>query len=90
MAASTEEGGEDVVFDVDDDEIEDVNVVSENARPGKPRLDRILDDEVQRAKGAIAVACQFKPPSFFLFSRHRHFLLYDVCWLLMDPGFSFG
>ncbi|KAG8967144.1 hypothetical protein FRC03_010617 [Tulasnella sp. 419] len=49
--------GEEIVFDIDDDEMEDLNVVSEMARPGKPRLDRILADEVERAKGPLAVAC---------------------------------
>ncbi|OSC99070.1 hypothetical protein PYCCODRAFT_1373773 [Trametes coccinea BRFM310] len=44
-------------LDLDDQEVEDVGIVAEHARPGKPRLDRILADEVERAKGAVAVAC---------------------------------
>ncbi|KAH9901014.1 hypothetical protein C8Q73DRAFT_786424 [Cubamyces lactineus] len=44
-------------LDLDDQEVEDVGVVAEHARPGKPRLERILADEVERAKGAVAVAC---------------------------------
>ncbi|KAI0636885.1 hypothetical protein C8Q77DRAFT_1154776 [Trametes polyzona] len=42
---------------LDEMEVEDVGVVAEHARPGKPKLDRILADEVERAKGAVAVAC---------------------------------
>ncbi|KAI0831386.1 hypothetical protein BC628DRAFT_1353480 [Trametes gibbosa] len=44
-------------LDLDDGEVEDVGIVAEHARPGKPKLDRILADEVERAKGAVAVAC---------------------------------
>ncbi|KAI0670300.1 hypothetical protein C8Q78DRAFT_1035550 [Trametes maxima] len=42
---------------LDEEEIEDVGIVAEHARPGRPKLDRILADEVERAKGAIAVGC---------------------------------
>jgi hypothetical protein len=48
------------LLEIDEEEMEDLHVISEMARPGKPRLDRILADEVERARGAIAVAC--KPP----------------------------
>jgi hypothetical protein len=48
------------LLEIDEDEMEDLHVISEMARPGKPRLDRILADEVERSRGAIAVAC--KPP----------------------------
>ncbi|KAG8985432.1 hypothetical protein FRB90_004705 [Tulasnella sp. 427] len=48
---------EDVPLDMDEEELEDLAVVSETARPGKPKLDKILRDEVERAKGAVAVAC---------------------------------
>lgn len=46
-------------LDLDDKEVEDVGMVAERARPGKPKLDRILADEVERAKGAVAVACEY-------------------------------
>ncbi|KAG8927518.1 hypothetical protein FRC00_002069 [Tulasnella sp. 408] len=49
--------GDDVALDMDEEELEDLAVVSETARPGKPKLDKILHDEVERAKGAVAVAC---------------------------------
>jgi hypothetical protein len=45
-------------LEIDDQELEDVQVVSEMARPGKPKIDRILADEQGRSKGAIAVACE--------------------------------
>ncbi|KAH8116953.1 hypothetical protein DFH11DRAFT_1141658 [Phellopilus nigrolimitatus] len=44
-------------FAVDAQEARDLQVVSEWARPGKPKLRRILADEVEAAKGRIAVAC---------------------------------
>ena len=50
-------------LDLDEGEVEDVGTVAEHARPGKPRLDRILADEVERAKGALAVACESPSPS---------------------------
>lgn len=46
------------MLEIDEDELEDLHVISEMARPGKPRLDRILADEVERSRGAIAVACE--------------------------------
>ncbi|RPD70283.1 hypothetical protein L226DRAFT_616325 [Lentinus tigrinus ALCF2SS1-7] len=42
-------------------EVEDVGIMAEHARPGKPKLERILADEVDRAKGALAVACESSP-----------------------------
>ncbi|KAI0748209.1 ferric reductase like transmembrane component-domain-containing protein [Daedaleopsis nitida] len=42
---------------LDAQEVEDVGMVAEHARPGKPKLDRIVADEVERSKGAVAVAC---------------------------------
>ncbi|KAI8998563.1 hypothetical protein BD414DRAFT_575075 [Trametes punicea] len=53
-----ESAREQLRLDLDEQEVEDVGVVAEHARPGKPRLDRILADEVERAKGAVAVACE--------------------------------
>ena len=49
-------------LDLDESEVEDVGIVAEHARPGRPRLDRILADEVERAKGALAVACEYWVP----------------------------
>ena len=46
------------LLDIDEGELEDLHIISEMARPGKPRLDRILADEVERSRGAIAVACK--------------------------------
>ncbi|KAF8843639.1 hypothetical protein BDN67DRAFT_1025275 [Paxillus ammoniavirescens] len=44
-------------FEIDDQEATDVNVVSEKARPGKPKLDKVIADEVEASKGAVVVAC---------------------------------
>ncbi|KAG6370098.1 hypothetical protein JVT61DRAFT_12504 [Boletus reticuloceps] len=46
-----------VPFQMDEREAIDVHVVSEHARPGKPKLDKLIADEVQASKGAIVVAC---------------------------------
>jgi hypothetical protein len=51
-------------FEMAEQEAIDVNVVSEHARPGKPKLDKVIADEVQASKGAIVVACQMTP--FFI------------------------
>ena len=48
-------------FEMGDQEAIDINVVSEHARPGKPKLDKVIADEVQASKGAIVVACQLTP-----------------------------
>ncbi|KAG8847443.1 hypothetical protein FRB91_011760, partial [Serendipita sp. 411] len=46
-----------VRLEIDDQELDDLHVVAEMARPGKPKLERVLADEVGRARGAVAVAC---------------------------------
>ncbi|KIK57782.1 hypothetical protein GYMLUDRAFT_1010241 [Collybiopsis luxurians FD-317 M1] len=42
---------------VEGQEMRDVAAVSVKARPGKPRLDRILHEEVETARGSVIVAC---------------------------------
>ncbi|KAG7092482.1 hypothetical protein E1B28_008834 [Marasmius oreades] len=42
---------------IDTQEMQDISMVSMNARPGKPLLQRILHDEVESAKGSVIVAC---------------------------------
>ncbi|KAG2111597.1 uncharacterized protein F5147DRAFT_92393 [Suillus discolor] len=46
-----------VQFDISEEEARDINVVAEHARPGKPKLDRILADEVEQSEGSVMVAC---------------------------------
>jgi hypothetical protein len=48
---------EPVQFDISEEEVLDMNVVAEHTRPGKPKLDRILADEVERSQGPVMVAC---------------------------------
>ena len=50
--------GEQIKLELDEQEVQDVGFVAEHARPGKPRLDRILADEVRQAQGAIVVGCE--------------------------------
>ncbi|KAF9218400.1 hypothetical protein BS17DRAFT_798591 [Gyrodon lividus] len=44
-------------FEIDEQEARDINVISEHARPGKPKLDKVIADEVEGSKGAVVVAC---------------------------------
>lgn len=46
-------------------DVRDLQVVSEWARPGKPKLGRILSDEVEASKGRVAVACEYLIYFFF-------------------------
>ena len=50
---------------LDASEARNLQAVSEWARPGKPRLAKILVDEVESAKGRVAVACTFLSLSLF-------------------------
>ncbi|KAG9318883.1 ferric reductase like transmembrane component-domain-containing protein [Chiua virens] len=44
-------------FEMDEQEAIDINVVSEYARPGKPKFHKVIADEVQTSTGPIVVAC---------------------------------
>jgi hypothetical protein len=46
-----------IQFDISEEEVRDINVVAEHARLGKPKLDRILADEVEQSEGSVMVAC---------------------------------
>lgn len=50
--------GQEVRLEVDEQSMHDINVVSEHARPGKPKLDRMIADEVENSKGSTIVACE--------------------------------
>lgn len=43
---------------VNDRELRDVSAIAGHARPGKPKITKILHDEVQQAKGSTIVACE--------------------------------
>ena len=49
--------GQEVTLEVDEQSMHDINVVSEHARPGRPKLDRMIADEVENSKGSTIVAC---------------------------------
>jgi len=57
MSRSGDRPADEMALEVDESELHDVSVVSEHARPGKPKLDRILADEVENSKGSVIVAC---------------------------------
>lgn len=48
-----------VRLEVEEAELRDVSVVSEHTRAGRPKLERILSDEVETANGSILVTCEF-------------------------------
>ncbi|KAI0797925.1 hypothetical protein C8Q75DRAFT_708957 [Abortiporus biennis] len=48
---------EHIRLELDETELADISVVAERARPGKPKFDRLLADEVERSKGSIVVGC---------------------------------
>lgn len=54
--------GEEVKIEFDEQEIHDVSAVAEHARPGRPKLDRLLTEEVENARGSILVACKSNQP----------------------------
>lgn len=51
-------GALDYLFNLSAQEREDMGYIAALARPGRPRLDKILSSEVERSTGAIAVACE--------------------------------
>jgi hypothetical protein len=58
-------------LEVDKQEMKDVSVVAEHARPGKPKLDRIIADEVLQSRGPVIVACEFPIRSYrFILLTH--------------------
>jgi hypothetical protein len=58
MMPRSDTSAEEVRLEIDDQEMHDVNVVSEHAWPGKPKLDQMVSDEVDNSKGSTIVACE--------------------------------
>ncbi|KAF8319297.1 hypothetical protein DL93DRAFT_2053769 [Clavulina sp. PMI_390] len=54
---SREGGALDYLFQLSRHEQDDMGYIAALARPGRPRLDKILSSEVERSTGALAVAC---------------------------------
>ncbi|KAI0079918.1 hypothetical protein K474DRAFT_1574151, partial [Panus rudis PR-1116 ss-1] len=48
---------EQIRVELNDAELADIGIVAEHAHAGKPKLDRILAEEVERSKGAVIVGC---------------------------------
>lgn len=66
--------GEEVRLEIEAHEMRDLNVVSEHARPGKPKLDEIVAEEVEKFEGSVVVACKLFTSlciSLLLIERHR-------------------
>lgn len=45
-------------LELTEEEMADISVVAERARAGRPVFNRILEDEVERAKGSVIVGCR--------------------------------
>lgn len=56
---ATAESG-DVTIDLTAQDQEDLDAVSELAKVGHPKLDLIMDEEIQRSAGRTMVACQYR------------------------------
>jgi hypothetical protein len=52
------EVAEEPQLELGEQEMRDITVMAEFARPGRPKLDMILRDEVGKARGRIVVACE--------------------------------
>lgn len=68
MLPKTSKGarGEECALEFHDEELDDLLAMTEYAWPGRPMLDKLLREEVEMAKGAIAVACEFRLTPLFL------------------------
>ena len=44
-------------FDIDEADREDLNIIAELARGGRPNLDAIFDREIERSQGKVVVGC---------------------------------
>ncbi len=58
LMSSAVEDHQDPIFGLNPAEKSDLGFIAALARSGRPRLDRILAEEVDRAAGALAVACE--------------------------------
>ncbi len=45
-------------LELGEQEMRDISIMAEFARPGRPKIDLILRDEVDTAAGRIVVACE--------------------------------
>jgi len=64
---------EDSDLNFQEQELHDISVVAEKARPGKPKIARMLKDEVDAARGSTIVACKC----------HLYFQLLTQVYLLL-------
>lgn len=60
-------------LELGEQEMRDISIMAEFARPGRPKVDLILRDEVEMANGRIVVACERSIPKSFSGSL-RYFL----------------
>jgi hypothetical protein len=58
MQALMRETMDEPQLELGEQEMRDISVMAEFARPGRPKVDMILRDEVETAAGRIVVACE--------------------------------
>ena len=51
-------GGQ-VRLEIEEHEMQDINIMAEHARPGRPDVGVIMKDEAERSQGSMIVACEF-------------------------------
>ena len=66
MQALMRETIEEPQLELCEQEMRDISIMAEFARPGRPKVDLILRDEVEMANGRIVVACERSIPMSFL------------------------
>lgn len=59
--------GEEMKIHFSEEELDDVLAMTEYAWPGRPMLDKLLQEEVENAKGALVVACEYTHLSHLAF-----------------------
>jgi len=58
MQALMREAMEEPQLELGEQEMRDINVMAEFARPGRPKVEMILREEVNMADGRVVVACE--------------------------------
>jgi hypothetical protein len=58
MESLMREAVEEPQLEVGEQEMRDISIMAEFARPGRPKVDLILRDEVGKTGGRVVVACE--------------------------------
>jgi len=58
MQAMMQEVIQEPQLELCNDEMRDISIMAEFARPGRPKIELILQDEVSTANGRVIVGCE--------------------------------